>query len=116
MTILEWHLEKMVSSIELPEPNLPKWNCNFDGSPEICANYIREFWKVPRGRIENLTKLIEDNGIVVIPLDLGKLDGLSVFTQSGIPVIFVNKSSICDISPRLRYKSQNEPAIISPSA
>ena len=91
MTILEWHLEKLISSIELPEANLPKWNCNFDGSPEICANYIREFWKIPRGRIENLTKLIEDNGIVVIPMDLGTLDGLSIFSQSGIPVIFVNR-------------------------
>lgn len=91
MTILEWHLEKMINSIELPEVNLPKWNCNFDGGPEICANYIREYWKIPRGRIENLTKVIEDNGVVVIPLDLGKLDGLSAFSQSGIPIIFVNK-------------------------
>lgn len=91
MTILEWHLEKMINSIELPEPNLPKWDCNFDGSPEICANYIREYWKIPRGKIENLTKFIENNGIVIIPMDLGKLDGLSVFSQLGVPIIFVNK-------------------------
>ena len=96
MTILEWHLEKMVESIELPEANLPKWDCNFDGNPEICANYLREYWKIPRGRIENLTKLIEDNGIVVIPMDLGKLDGLSIYTQSGIPVIFTNRATSGD--------------------
>lgn len=91
MTILEWHIEKLISSVELPEPNIPKWNCDYDGSPDICANYIREYWKISRGRIDNLTKIIEDNGIVVIPMDLGKLDGFSVFSQSGVPVIFVNK-------------------------
>lgn len=91
MTILEWHLEKMFDSIELPEANIPKWDCNFDGSPEICANYIREYWHVSRGRVDNLTQLIEDNGIIIIPMDLGKLDGLSIYSQSGTPIIFVNK-------------------------
>jgi len=91
MTILEWHLEKLISSVDLPQANLPKWNCDYDGSPDFCANYIREYWQVSRGKIDNLTKVIEDNGIVVIPLDLGKLDGLSVFSKTGIPIIFVNK-------------------------
>lgn len=91
MTILEWHLEKLIGSVELPEANLPKWNCDYDGGADMCANYIREYWKISRGRIDNITKLIEDNGIVVIPMDLGKLDGLSVFSESGVPVIFVNK-------------------------
>lgn len=91
MTILEWHLEKLIDSVELIASNIPEWDCNFDGSPETCADFIREYWKIPRGRIINLTKIIEDNGIIVIPLDLGNLDGLSTYTQSRIPVIFVNK-------------------------
>lgn len=91
MTIMEWHLEKLIDSVELPEPKLPQWDCQYDGGPDLCANYIRDYWKIPRGRINDLTKTIEDHGVVVIPLDLGHLDGLSVFSKSGIPIIFLNK-------------------------
>ncbi len=91
MTIMEWQLEKLIDSVELPDLDLPKWDCDFDGSPEMCANYIRELWKIPRGRIDNLTKIMEDRGIVVVLMELGKLDGLSVYSHSGIPMVFVNK-------------------------
>lgn len=91
MTIVEWIVEKLIESVDMPIPNIPKWNCEFDGSPEICANYIRDYWKVSKGRLDNLTKLIEDNGVLVIPMDLGELDGLSIYSYSGIPIIFVNK-------------------------
>ncbi len=91
MTILEWHIEKLLDSVELPKPNLPSWDCDFDGSPEMCANYIREYWRVARGRVNDLTKIIEDNGVVVVPMDLGKLDGFSVFSKSGVPIIYLNR-------------------------
>ncbi|WP_333601422.1 XRE family transcriptional regulator [Flavobacterium sp.] len=92
MTIIEWHLEKLLEAVELPPINLPSWDCTFDGSPDMAANFLRQYWKVPRGRIENITKLVEDNGIVVISIDLGDLDGFSMFSNSGVPVIFANKN------------------------
>lgn len=91
MTIVEWIIEKLIESVDMPTPNIPKWNCEFDGSPDVCANYIRDYWRVPKGRLDNLSKLIEDNGILIIPMDLGELDGLSIYSYSGVPIIFVNK-------------------------
>lgn len=91
MTIAEWHLSRLMDEVELLPPNLPTWDVTKDGDPSMCARYLREFWKVPRGRIDNLTKLIEDNGIIIIPLDLGELDGFSTYFNGNIPVIFINK-------------------------
>ena len=99
MTIVEWHLEKLIEPLESLNINLPNWDCESDGSPETCANYIREFWKIPKGRIDDLSEIIEKNGVIIVPIDLGEIDGFSTFTDSGIPVIFVNK-----LAPGDRYR------------
>jgi len=92
MTIAEWHFLKLMDEIELPETKLPSWDVFEDGSPAMCAKHLRDFWKIPKGRITNLTKLIEDNGIVIFPLDLGEMSGFSTYINGNIPVIYVNSS------------------------
>lgn len=96
MTLSEWHFMSMLDEIELPETKLPAWDILVDGGPSVCAKFLRDFWKIPKGRITSLTKFIEDNGIVIIALDLGDLDGFSTFFNGNIPVIFVNKKSPAD--------------------
>src|SRR5690606_31019482 len=76
--------------------NIPKWDSEVDGSPSNCAKFLREYWRVKRGRIENLTDLIENNGVVVVSTGLGNLDGLATFSTSGIPLIFVNNDRTGD--------------------
>ncbi|MDP1811800.1 MAG: XRE family transcriptional regulator [Sediminibacterium sp.] len=92
MTITEWHFSSLIDEIELPETKLPHWDVINDGSPALCAKFLREFWKIPKGRITNLTKLIEDHGIVVLILDLDEMDGFSTYFNGNIPVIFINKN------------------------
>ena len=92
MTIAEWHFLKLMDEIELPETRLPTWDVIEDGSPAMCAKHLRDFWKIPKGRVTNLTKLIEDNGIVIIPLDLGEMFGFSTYINGNIPVIYVNSN------------------------
>lgn len=92
MTIAEWHFLKLMDEIELPETRLPTWDVIEDGSPTMCAKHLRDFWKIPKGRVTNLTKLIEDNGIVIIPLDLGEMSGFSTYINGNIPVIYVNNN------------------------
>jgi Zn-dependent peptidase ImmA (M78 family)/DNA-binding XRE family transcriptional regulator len=92
MTIAEWHFLKLMDEIELPEIKLPSWNVPEDGSPTMCAKHLREYWRVPKGRITNLSKLIEDNGIVIFPLELGEMSGFSTYINGSIPVIYVNNS------------------------
>lgn len=92
MTIAEWHFLKLMDEIELPDTKLPAWDVLEDGSPALCAKHLREFWKIPKGRITNLTKLIEDNGIVIFPLDLGDMAGFSTYINGNIPVIYINNN------------------------
>lgn len=105
MTIAEWHFLKLMDEVELPETKLPSWDIEKDGSPAMCASYIREFWQLPKGRIANLSKLIEDHGIVIIPLDLGEMAGFSTFINGNIPVIYVNIYTATD---RLRLTIAHE--------
>jgi Zn-dependent peptidase ImmA (M78 family)/DNA-binding XRE family transcriptional regulator len=91
MTLAEWHFLAMTDEIELPETKLPQWDVIEDGSPALCARHLREFWRIPQGRMTNLVKWIEDHGIVIIALDLGEMDGFSTYINGNIPVIFVNR-------------------------
>lgn len=92
MTLAERHLNLLCESIELPTPNYPKWNIEVDGSASMAARYLREFWKTPKGRIANATEILEDNGFVIIQLDLSGTDGFSVLSETNTPIIFVDKN------------------------
>lgn len=105
MTIVERHFSILHDAVELPEINIPSWNIEKSGSPEMAAIFTRESWRIPKGRIEDLTKLLENNGIVVISLDLGDLDALSTFSETHQPIIFLNKRRTSD---RLRFNLAHE--------
>lgn len=90
MTIVEKHLAILLDSIDLATQNIPKWDVEKDGSPILCANYVREFWKLPSGRIENLTKIMEDNGIIIAEMDFPEMEGFSSYSKDGIPIVFAN--------------------------
>lgn len=91
MTIAETAILKLLESVEIPAPQIPKWDVTSDGSPAEAAKYARNFWKITKGRIVSLSKVFENNGILIIPLDLGSLDGLSTYFETHIPVLFLNR-------------------------
>lgn len=92
MTVIERHFNLLYDAVELPETNIPSWDMQTNGgSPSTAAIYAREFWRSPKGRIDNLVRLLEENGIIVIAMDLGEsLDGFSTYSETRYPVIFVN--------------------------
>ncbi|MBC7934396.1 MAG: ImmA/IrrE family metallo-endopeptidase [Rhizobacter sp.] len=92
MTLAEKHVSTLLDAVELPILNCPSWDVETHGSPELCAQYVRDFWRLPKGRILNITTLLEDNGIIPIELDLKEMDGFATFSKEGIPLIFINKN------------------------
>jgi Zn-dependent peptidase ImmA (M78 family)/transcriptional regulator with XRE-family HTH domain len=92
MTMAEQHLLRLLRPLEIPAAKLPKWDVLTDGSPEDAAKYVRNFWRINKGRVLSLSKLLEDNGIIIVPLDLGETDGFSTFIDRRIPVIFLNRN------------------------
>jgi len=62
-------------------------------NPSEVAAAVRQFWKVPRGPIPNLVGLIEQAGVIVMPLDSDSslFDGF-VLRHAKAPIIFINKN------------------------
>ena len=82
----------MLSQIEIQENTI---SLEVDGEEEAkeAATTIRNFYKLPRGPIHNMTDLLEDNGIFVSSLDLfsPKIDGFTLLGDGRYnPIVFVN--------------------------
>lgn len=108
MNIQRMHIERLVRVAEFETKNLPHLDPDeVEGGPEGIARQVRSFWNVPRGPIKNLIKIVEDAGCVVVLFDFGtnKLDGLSVFSNEGTPIIFLNKDFPQD---RIRFTLAHE--------
>lgn len=91
ITIVERQIIKLLDSLEISENEIPIWNVEEDGTPSMCAKFLRKQWRLPRGRIENLSLLVEKYGAIIIPLSLIEMDGFSMYTHHGIPLIFINR-------------------------
>ncbi|MDD3588256.1 MAG: ImmA/IrrE family metallo-endopeptidase [Thermoguttaceae bacterium] len=63
-----------------------------DKSPEEVARQLRKDWNIPVGPISDLTKLLEQHNIIVIPFDFetDKLDGFYICLDSGLICIVLN--------------------------
>ncbi len=90
-----------VPYIEL-EANAEKYKAVSD-----IARAMRIGWRIPRGPIENLTKILEDAGILVVYSNFNTrfFDAVSFSTQSRRYVIFVNAQMPGD---RIRYSLAHE--------
>jgi len=107
MNIVRIQLEKFLKNIELPEINLLSWNTELYGSPKLAAKNLREKWKMPLGAVKDITSWIEGNGIPIMLLDFrdDRVDGLSMLSRNGVPIIFANKNIPAD---RLRATLAHE--------
>lgn len=99
-------LQDLLHSVDIPVSNLMYWDVESYGSPEDAARKLRERWQVPKGPIDNLTLLLERNGVVIFELDIDpKITGLSHLSGQIQPIISVNKDLPAD---RLRFTLAHE--------
>ena len=103
-------VDNMLQSVEIVESSIPFYTLSdppFRNKPERVANRVREVWRLASGPILNLTALLESKGILVIPAEFEKVDGISVYNPSrGLPpIVFVNTNVPGD---RLRFTLAHE--------
>lgn len=93
MNIYRGNIEKMLNTLVLNEANIPILNDNKYAAPKKVAAYLRSYWNMEKGAIKDLITLVEKHGIFVIMFDFetDKIDGRSMMTDDGHPVIFINK-------------------------
>src|SRR5690625_25682 len=111
VNIQKMHIQTLLNAIDLESEKVPRLDTLDDPlspeEPEIVANAVRQFYKLPRGPIGNLTRVLEGSGIIVVHTDFGtpEQDGMTFQAPEVPPIIFVNK----DLPPdRLRFTIAHE--------
>ncbi len=92
MTEIKRNIEKLLSQVdsEVRLPFIDPEECV--GGAKAVAKQMRLHFRMPPGPIRDLTKTLEEAGVIIIPFDFGtrKIDACSEWVL-GHPVIFVNK-------------------------
>lgn len=71
---------------------LQGWIIQEKGDVEKAAIQLRAAWNLGDKPIANIVEMLERNGIKVVLIDDAEaLDGLAVFTSTGIPIVVVNR-------------------------
>ena len=100
------HVRRLLQAAEIPS-DIPRLKLDdFEGDARQVARALRQAWQVPPGPIPNLTRLVEDAGIIVVHRDFGtdRLDGLS-YPYADLPIIFLNSRLPAD---RVRFSLAHE--------
>jgi Zn-dependent peptidase ImmA (M78 family)/transcriptional regulator with XRE-family HTH domain len=99
------NLKKLLPGVELETqlPSVPAIDPDqYAGDVPKIALTVRQRWGVPRGPIKDLTKLVEDAGVIVVAFDFGTplIDGFCQHAGDDLPpVIFINLRQ-----PKDRYR------------
>lgn len=99
------NLKKLLASVELEIrlPSVPAIDPDQYGKDiSKIAQTVRQRWGTPRGPIRDLTKIVEDAGVIVVAFDFGTplIDGFSQQAGDGLPsIIFINSRQ-----PKDRYR------------
>lgn len=91
--LIGFTVDKMTESIEWPEYRFTSFDVE-DYSPEYIAEYLRK--KVglkPDEPVADIHQLLESNGILVVEFEFecAGFDGVSLITDSGVPLIIVER-------------------------
>ena len=93
LNIRRLHLQTLVRSAELNTSKaLPDLRLDeFGGDSAEAARVLREHWLLPRGPLKDVTRAVENAGVLVLVCDFGTdlLDGLSLRVEGLPPLIFL---------------------------
>lgn len=114
-------IDRLLESVDIPQFNIPQYNLEFGGTPEQVARKTRQFLKLERGPIQNLIRLLERHGLIILPIGSAseKFDGITTYSDSGQPIMFINDSMPNDrkrftISHELAHLILHIPFTLSP--
>lgn len=101
-------IDRLLEEIDLKEYPRYIFDITDGWTTDAIANRLREILQIHPGRpVKDIVRLIEETGIIVFFYDCpnSKFDGLTSYTNNGIPVIIVNKNNS---SERIKYTIVHE--------
>ena len=98
VNIIRKHIHFLTMALNITKPNVPVLEVSETETPQTIAIKLRKLWKQTTPIIEDLTKLIESNGIVIssFPFGTDRVDSRSILTDDKFPIIFFNQSLLGD--------------------
>jgi Zn-dependent peptidase ImmA (M78 family)/transcriptional regulator with XRE-family HTH domain len=96
VNVLRIGIKKFSEFVELDAKlAFPVWDLNeFGRSTKKIAEALRSVWQLPDGPINDLTKLAESAGVIVVPCDFGtrSMDATSLRLTGMPPLVFINEA------------------------
>lgn len=101
------HIEQLLKSSEIDFIPIPECDIDDFGSAREVATAVRQYLRLPRGYVRNMTDVIESMGIIIIPFDAGThmFSGMTSIVNTENYVILVNSRMSGD---RLRWTLAHE--------
>jgi Zn-dependent peptidase ImmA (M78 family)/plasmid maintenance system antidote protein VapI len=98
INIIRRHVQFVTRSLEKLAPELPLYEVDEKNTAEKIASLVRRKWNIPAGAIDNLTKILEEQGIIISSFDFGtdRVDSRSMLTDDNYPIIFLNRNLLGD--------------------
>jgi Zn-dependent peptidase ImmA (M78 family)/DNA-binding XRE family transcriptional regulator len=92
--VLALCVDELLSSVDIPDFNIPPVTVKPDNSPSEIARKVRSFLQISPGPINNIVKTLEASGIMVYFLKETpeKFDGMTMITTKSKPIIFINSN------------------------
>ncbi|HEU0077721.1 MAG TPA: XRE family transcriptional regulator [Longimicrobiaceae bacterium] len=103
------HMRTLLKAVDIPGLRIVHGDARGGtAAASQCARLIRAHWNLPPGPIRNLTAVVENAGIIPIPMDFdAKVDGLSLYdpAEGTPPLLFYNAAAPWD---RVRFTIAHE--------
>ncbi len=103
LNLIRSNIELLLKSVEIPQSNIPNIPCDNNNSPRDIANKTRKFLKIGDGAVNNISRILEDNGCIIYQDDLD-IEGFS-FCSGNHHIICINKNAPID---RIRFTQAHE--------
>lgn len=108
LNIRLFFLKKMLENVDFcPRSNIPQLDIEDYESIEQIASIVRAHWMLPNGPIRNLTKILENAGVIVAESDFNgaSISGVTFAVPGRAPLILINCTHPAD---RLRFTLAHE--------
>ncbi len=94
LDIVRTFVDELLESVDIPDFKVPFFDVDENITASDIAIKVRDFFRIPKGPINNIIEVLESNGIIIyfFKTTSQKFDGITLLTDKGQPIIFVNES------------------------
>jgi Zn-dependent peptidase ImmA (M78 family)/DNA-binding XRE family transcriptional regulator len=98
VNIMRLHVQMLARELKVIIPSIPVIEATEEQTPQKVALKLRKLWKVEKPVVDNVTKLLEQNGVVISIFNFNteRVDSRSILTDDKLPIIFLNNLMLGD--------------------